>query len=86
MLDYFLFKPQSVVIMPVTKEAAASPKRKRATWPFSNSVARTSVLEIVDEDVNGAVACLPAFAVACESDTDFASPLSGGIFGPYLFA
>ena len=77
---YFLFKPQSVVAMPVKKEAAASPKRKRATWPFSNSVAEKSVLETVAEDVSGAVACLPVCAVTRESVSDFDTPGPGGIF------
>ena len=80
MPDYFLFNPQRVVEMPVKKEAAASPKRKRAIWPFSNSVAEKSVLETVAEDVNGAVACLPVCAVTRESVSDFVTPGSGGIF------
>jgi len=72
--------------MPVKKESAISPKTKRATWPFSASVVNTSIFETVDEDVSGAVAGLLAFAVVRESDFKFASPLSGGIFEPYLFA
>ena len=77
---YFLFKPHSVVTMPVKKEVAASPKRKRAIWPFSNSVAEKSLLETVAEDVNGAVACLPVCAVTRESLSDFVTPGFGGIF------
>ena len=77
---YFLFKPHSVVTIPVKKEVAASPKRKRAIWPFSNSVAEKSILETVAEEVHGAVACPPVFAVTRESDADFFTPVSGRIF------
>ena len=72
--------------MPVKKEAAISPKTNLAAWLFSSSVAKTSILEIVEDEVNRAVAGLPAFAVVRESDPDFASPILAGIFEPYLFA
>ena len=83
---YFLFKPQSVVAMPVKKDAAISPKTKRATWAFSASCARISALGRVAEEVDGAIACLVVLAGTREVDAAFTSPLSGGIFEPYLLA